>query len=82
MDGSYGRDIFYEESSVAQDFQKGERKYKIVHIASIVCLALGIFMLIIALYTMPLGNPNFECLSHEEVEQVQAMVGFKCKKSG
>ena len=76
MDASYGRDIFYEESSVAQDFRKGERKYKIAHICSIVFLVLGIFMLMICLFTAPLGNPNFEGLTPEESEQAQAMLGF------
>jgi hypothetical protein len=42
-------DVFYEESSIARDSVKAGRKYKIVHIASIVFLVLGIFGLMLTL---------------------------------
>lgn len=76
MDASYGRDIFYEESSVAQDYQKKEKRYKAAHIASVIFLVLGILMLIICLFTIPLGNPSYEGLSPEEMEQAQAIFAF------
>ncbi len=42
-------DVFYEESSIARNEQKGARKYKIFHIFSLVFFALGVFSLLLTL---------------------------------
>ena len=44
-----------------------------MHIASLVVLVLGILMLIVFLFTVPFGNPSYEGLSPEEIEQAQAI---------
>lgn len=43
-------DVFYEESSIAKNEQKGKTKYKICQIASNVFLAIGIVLLIFTFY--------------------------------
>lgn len=42
-------DVFYEESSIAKDATKAQRKYKIMHYASIFFLVLGILGLVFSL---------------------------------
>ena len=42
-------DVFYEESSVLQNSAKAEKKYKIVHIISMVFLTIGIMGLLFAM---------------------------------
>ncbi len=42
-------DVFYEESSIARNEQKGAKKYKIFHVFSIVFFVLGGFTLILTL---------------------------------
>lgn len=42
-------DVFYEESSIAQNAKSGARKYRILHILSQVFLWIGILMIFIAL---------------------------------
>jgi hypothetical protein len=48
-------DAFYEESAVNHNSKKGETKYKILHICSIVCLVIGILLLILFLFNFPFG---------------------------
>lgn len=73
MDASYGRDIIYEESSVPMNAVKGARKYKIMHITSMVCLVLAILLFLYAILNMPFGTPDFSgATSPEELEQWEA----------
>ena len=43
-------DVFYEESSIARNATKGARRYRILHILSIVFLVLGFFSLLLILW--------------------------------
>lgn len=43
-------DVFYEESSIAQNAVSGARKYKILHILSQIFLSIGIIMIFFAFY--------------------------------
>ncbi len=49
-------DIFYEESSIAQNATKGARRYKLFHILSIVLIAFGVFALLLGINTLPIGS--------------------------
>ncbi len=49
-------DVFYEESAVAQDSKKGERRYKITNIVSNIFLVLAILLLMFFLFMMPWGS--------------------------
>lgn len=49
-------DAFYEESAINQNAVKESRKYKIFHILSYVFLFLGIILLIMAIFNMPIGG--------------------------
>lgn len=62
-------DAFYEESAINQNAVKEGRKYKIFHIASYVFLFLGIILLVMAIFNMPIGGG-------EEAGAFWAMFGF------
>ena len=47
-------DVFYEESAVAQNAKKGEKKYQIVHIVSRIFLWLGIFATFLGIMFIPM----------------------------
>lgn len=49
-------DAFYEESAINQNAVKEGRKYKIFHILSYVFLFLGIILLVMAIFNMPIGG--------------------------
>jgi len=63
-------DAFYEESAVNQNAKKGARRYKIAHILSIIFLVLGIIMLIMCLYNIPLA-PSNENATAEQIASYQ-----------
>lgn len=48
-------DVFYEESAVARDSKKGERRYKIANVVSNIALVLAILFLMFFLFMMPWG---------------------------
>ena len=62
-------DAFYEESAINQNAVKEGRKYKIFHILSYVFLFLGIILLIMAIFNMPIGGG-------EEAGAFWVMFGF------
>ena len=47
-------EAFYEESSIASNAKKGERKYKIFTCCSRVCLFFGVIAIVLALWFIPL----------------------------
>ncbi len=49
-------DVFYEESSIAQNATKGARRYRILHILSIAFVILGFFSLLLTLGMPAQGN--------------------------
>ena len=49
-------DVFYEESAINANPKKGERIYNVTHIASMICLTIGVIMLILFLFNMPFGT--------------------------
>ena len=53
-------EAFYEESAVNNGARKGQKKYKIVHIISMVALVLGILCLILFLTYFPFGGDSDE----------------------
>ena len=53
-------EAFYEESAVNNGARKGQKKYKIVHIISMVALILGILCLILFLTYFPFGGDSDE----------------------
>ncbi len=75
MDASYGRDIIYEESSVPLQAKKGERKYKILHVASVVCLVLAILLLVYGVFSIPTSNFD-QITDATELENAQAAYGM------
>lgn len=53
-------DVFYEESSIAQNAEKGAKKYKVLNIFSIIFLVLGVISLIAFILMIPsLGDMIF-----------------------
>ncbi len=76
MDASYGRDIFYEESAISANAKKGERRYKIMHIASLIFMVLGILLFFFFVLNMPFGTPDVSSMTAEEAEQVLAYTGM------
>ena len=64
-------DVFYEESAVNQNGKKGERRYRIAHIISLVLIALAVTFLLICLSTMPIGSPSADATA-DEVASYQA----------
>lgn len=48
-------DIFYEESSIASESVKEAKKYKALHIVSLIFLVIGIIALILGFYIVPMG---------------------------
>ena len=58
-------DAFYEESAINHSSKKGEKKYKILHIISIVCLVVAIILLLMFLFNFPFGVLGQSGLSEE-----------------
>ena len=52
-------EAFYEESSIAKNARKGERKYKILSICSKVCLVLGVIAILFTFFFIPLQGGLF-----------------------
>ena len=53
-------DVFYEESSIAKNSKKGEKKYKVIHVFSCIVLFIWIVLLISTILTIPMwGNVIF-----------------------
>ena len=48
-------DAFYEESAINKNAKKGQTKYKIVHIISVICLVIAIIFLVICLMNIPIA---------------------------
>ena len=54
-------DVFYEESSINHNANKGEKKYKILNVISWICLVFAVLLFVSFLFNFPffsLGNPN------------------------
>lgn len=68
-------DVFYEESAVNQNAKKGARHYKITHIASVICLVLGILFLVICLFNIPFGTVDS---SNQDAVAAYEMAKFIC----
>ena len=49
-------DVFYEESAIMQNAKKGERKYKIFHILSMIFLVVGIILVFPTIMFIPIGS--------------------------
>lgn len=64
-------DVFYEESAVNQNAEKGMKRYKVLHIISWVFLILAILFLVLTLFHIPV-KPRPE--RFETQEQYQAAV--------
>ena len=78
-------DAFYEESAVNQNAKKGEKRYKIVHIVSMVFLVLGILLLIICLFFIPIKPNEADFETQEKFQQAveaYAMYLWLCIFSG
>ncbi len=58
-------DAFYEESAVNQNAKKGERRYRIVHIVSVVFITLAIILLVICLFTIQFGTPGADATADQ-----------------
>ena len=48
-------DAYYEESAVNNNAKKGEKRYKIVHVFSMIALVIAIICLIVFVMYMPWG---------------------------
>jgi hypothetical protein len=53
-------DVFYEESAIMQNAKKGERKYKIFHILSMIFLVVGIILVFPTIMFIPIGSGDAE----------------------
>ena len=79
MDVSYGRDVFYEESSIAHNFQKEEKRYKVAHVASIICLIIGIISVLLCINFIPIPvSSSGESASADAVQMTQSGLIFLC----
>lgn len=66
-------DAFYEESAVNKNPKSGEKKYKILHIFSIVFLALAVIFIILFIFNIPIGSVESD---DPELQQAVAMQRF------
>ena len=69
-------DAFYEESAVNQNAKKGERRYKILNILSIVFLTIAIVFLVICLFTIQFGSPSADATADQVA--TYEMIKFVC----
>lgn len=80
MDASYGRDVYYEESAVSSNAKKGERRYKIMHIVSLVILTVAIVLFFFFVMNMPFAKPSAseatDAANYEEMLAVYDMMKF------
>jgi hypothetical protein len=63
-------EAFYEESAVNNGAKKGQRKYKIVHICSIITLSIAILCFILFLTYFPFGGDS------DEAKAARVVFGF------
>lgn len=49
-------DVFYEESSIANNLKKKQRKYKVINFFSWLCFAIAILMLFFVFYGVPIDE--------------------------
>ncbi len=73
-------DAFYEESAVNRNATKGQKKYRIVHVISVVCLVVAIIFLFVCLTNIPFGTPGADAT--QDAIQAYEMVKFLCIFSG
>ncbi|MBQ8284409.1 MAG: hypothetical protein IJX75_04880 [Clostridia bacterium] len=53
-------DVFYEESAIVHNAKKGEKKYKIFHILSMIFLVVGILFVFPTIMFIPIGGGDAE----------------------
>lgn len=68
-------DVFYEESAVVHNKKKGERKYKILHIFSMIFLILGIILLVLFLLNFPWSIGSLSGVENAEEIKEQYYMG-------
>lgn len=71
-------DAFYEESAVNNNAKKGEKRYKITNVASIIALSIGLILAIICIFNIPISS---NATTEEEI-QAYEFVKFLCIFSG
>ena len=70
-------DVFYEESAVNANSKKGEHRYRVIHIISMVALVLSIILLVCGVLSFPVSlAPNATEEGKQLFEASRFMAGF------
>lgn len=49
-------DVFYEESAICANASKNEKKYRVLHVGTVIFLTLGIISLVLAFFSIPMNK--------------------------
>ena len=70
-------DVFYEESAVNANSEKGERRYRVIHIISMVALVVSIILLVFGVLSFPISlAPDATEEGKQMFEAGRFMAGF------
>ncbi|MBQ8292035.1 MAG: hypothetical protein IJX88_06000 [Clostridia bacterium] len=69
-------DAFYEESAIDVNSVKSAKRYKILHIVSVIFLVVAIILLVICLFNIPFGNAGASAEAQAAHEAAKFLSGF------